>query len=82
LSANSFSVGNPPAAIPIAAIPRVEIRFDPTKETELTPAALALGNALHADGMVVTVNRDNHSNPNEAERDILLIVIGACVPPP
>jgi hypothetical protein len=74
------SVGNPPAGIPIAAIPGVEIRFDPAKEKELTPAVLALGGALHADGMVVAVNRDQQSNPNEAQRDILLIVIGTRVP--
>jgi hypothetical protein len=75
------SVGDPPAGIPIAAIPGVEIRFDPAKERELTPAALALGNALHdADGMVVAVNRERQSNPNDAERDIILIVIGARVP--
>jgi hypothetical protein len=75
-------VGNPPAGIPIAAIPGVEIRFDPAKEQELVSAALALGNALHADGMVVAVNRDLASNPNEANRDIFLIVIGARVPAP
>jgi hypothetical protein len=75
------SVGNPPAGIPIAAIPGVEIRFDPAKEKQLTPAALALGNALYADGMVVAVNRNIEINPNEAERDILLIVIGARTPP-
>ncbi len=76
------TIGDPPANIPIAAIPGVEIRFDAAKEKELTPAALALGNALHADGMVVAVNRDKQSNANEAERDIFLIVIGARVPPP
>ena len=79
--AGVFSVGNPPAGIPIAAMPGVEIRFDPAKENELAPAALALANALHADGMVVAVNRNIQSNPNEAERDVLLIVIGARVPP-
>jgi hypothetical protein len=82
IPATSFSVGNPPAGIPIAAIPGVEIRFDPAKEQELTPPALTLGNALHADGMVVAVNRNRQSNPNEVERDILLIVIGARVSPP
>jgi hypothetical protein len=76
------SMGNPPASVPIAAMPGVEIRFDPAKEAELRLAALALGNALHADGMVVAVDRDNNSNPDEAQRDILLIVIGARVPPP
>jgi hypothetical protein len=75
------SVGNPPAAIPIAALPGVEIRFDPAEENELKSAALALGNALHADGMVVAVNRDRQSNPNEAERRAILIVIGVRVPP-
>lgn len=45
-------------------------------------AALALGNALHADGTVVVVSRDSKSNPIEADRDILVIVIGARVPPP
>jgi hypothetical protein len=82
LPANAFGMGNPPAGIPIAAMPGVEIRFDPTKESELTPAGLALGNALHADGTVVSVNRDNHSDPNETERNVLLVVIGARVPPP
>jgi hypothetical protein len=81
LPVNGPSMGNPPTGIPIAAMPGVEIRFDPAKERELTPAALALGNALHGDGTVVAVNRDMQSHPNEAERDILLIVIGARVPP-
>jgi len=75
------SVGDPPAGIPIAAIPGVEIRFDPAKEQELAPAALALGNALHADGMVVAVNRDRQSNPTGPESDALFIAIGARVPP-
>jgi hypothetical protein len=76
------SVGSPPAGIPVAALPGIEIHFDPAKERELTPAALALGNALHADGTVVAVNRDRQSNPIEADRDIFLIVIGVRVPPP
>ena len=76
------SKGVPAAYIPIAAIPGVEILFDPAKESEVGPAALALGNALHADGMVVAVNRELRSKPNEAERDILFIRIGARVPPP
>jgi hypothetical protein len=76
------TVGNPPAGIPIAAAPGVEIVFDPASEAELTAPALALGNALHADGTAVAVNRDVQSNPNEADRDILLIRIGARVPPP
>ena len=75
------SVGNPPAGIPIAAVPGVEIRFDPAKERQLTPAALALGNALHSNGTVVAVNRDGQSSPKEADQNILLIVIGARVPP-
>jgi hypothetical protein len=74
------SLGNPPAGIPIASVPGVEIRFDPEKEQELTPAALALGNALHTDGTVVAVNRDRQSSPNEGDRNILLIVIGSRVP--
>jgi hypothetical protein len=78
----TLGMGNPPAGVPIVAIPGVEIRFDPDKEQELAPAALALGNALHADGMVVAVNRNRQSNPNAAERDILQIVIGVRVPPP
>jgi hypothetical protein len=68
-------VGNPPANIPIAAMPGVEIRFDPAKEHELAPATLALGSALHADGTVVAVNR------GAAKEDTHLIVIGARVPP-
>jgi hypothetical protein len=60
----------------------VKIRFDPAKENELAPAALALGNALNADGTVVAVNRDTQINPNQAEQNDLLIVIGARVPPP
>jgi hypothetical protein len=74
-------VGDPVAGIPIAAAPGVEIVFDSAKEAELARAALALGNALHADGTVVAVNRNDKSNPNEADRDILLIRIGARVPP-
>lgn len=81
LPASPPSVGNPPAGIPIAAAPGVEIVFDATKEHELAPAALALGNALHTDGMVVAVNRDTNSNPEEAARDILQIQIGTRVPP-
>lgn len=76
------TVGDPPANIPVAAIPGVEIRFDPAKERELIPAALALANALHADGTVVAVNRDRQSYPNDADRDVLLIVLGARVAPP
>jgi hypothetical protein len=74
--------GVPPAHIPIAAVPGVEILFDPAKEQELTPPALALGNALHADGMVVAVDRNSQSNPNRAEQDILIVRIGARVPSP
>jgi hypothetical protein len=55
----------------------------PAKEKQLAPAALALANALHADhGMVVAVNKDQQSNPNMAEKDIIQIFIGARVPPP
>jgi hypothetical protein len=82
LPASGIFVGNPPAGVPVAAIPGVEIELDPTKENELSAPALALGNALHADGTVVAVNRAAHTNPNEADRDILMIVIGARVPPP
>ena len=82
LPAGAPSMGNPPAGVPIAAIPGVEIRFNPAKESELAPAALALGNALHADGMVVAINRDTQINLNEADQNDLLIVIGARVPPP
>jgi hypothetical protein len=78
----SMGMGNPTAGIPIAAIPGVEIRFDPAKREKLEAPALALGNALHANKMVVAVNVERKSNPNEAERDILTIVIGARVPPP
>ncbi len=73
------SVGNPPAGIPIAAAPGIEILFDPAIEAELTPA-LALGNALHADGTAVMVNKDNHSNTDESQRDVILIRVGARVP--
>jgi hypothetical protein len=76
------SIGSPPAGIPIAAMPGVEIRFDPSKEKERAPAALALGNALYADKMVVAVNKDSQTQPNEADRDVLIVVIGARVPPP
>jgi hypothetical protein len=76
------SIGNPPAGVPIAAMPGIEIRIDPAKEQELAAGALALGNALHADGTVTAVNRHNKSNPNEADQDIILIVIGVRVPPP
>jgi hypothetical protein len=78
----SMGMGNPTAGIPIAAIPGIEIRLDPAKREKLEAAALALGNALHASKMVVAVNVERQSNPNEAERDILTIVIGARVPPP
>ena len=75
-------MGNPPAGIPIAAIPGVEIRFDPARREELTPAALALGTALRTDGMAVAVNTNKQSDQNEADLDIFLIVIGARVPSP
>jgi len=78
----TLGMGNPAAGIPIAAIPGVEIRFDPSKRAEMTPPALALGNALHADATVVAVNTERQSYPNEDDRNILLIVIGARVPPP
>jgi hypothetical protein len=74
-------VGDPPAGIPLAAIPGIEIRFDPSKESDLAPAALALGNALHNDGTVVAVNRDQPGATGEAYKDMLLIVIGARLPP-
>jgi hypothetical protein len=60
----------------------VEIGFDPARENELTPAALALANALHANGTVVAVNRETQSNPSEADHNILFVAIGARVPPP
>jgi hypothetical protein len=75
-----LSVGIPAAGIPITAAPGVEILLDPSEVTELSPAALALGNALHADGMTVFVNRNDQTNPIEADRDILVIRIGARVP--
>jgi hypothetical protein len=52
----SLGMGNPPAGIPLASIPGVEIRLNLAKREQLLPAALALGNALHGDGMVVAVN--------------------------
>jgi hypothetical protein len=82
IPAGTPSMGNPPAGIPIAAIPGVEIRFDPARREELTPAALALGTALRTDGMAVAVNTNKQSDQNEADRDIFLIVIGARVPSP
>ena len=77
---SGFSIGRPPAGIPLTAMPGIEIRVDPNKLNELGPAASALGNALHADGTVVVVDQASQSNPNEAERDILTVVIGARVP--
>jgi hypothetical protein len=82
LPAGAPSMGNPPAGVPIAAIPGVDIRFNLANEHEVAPAALALGKALHADGTVVAVNRDTQINLNQAEQYDLLIVIGARVPPP
>jgi len=76
------SVGIPPAGIPIASIPGVEIRFSAAEEKKLAPAALALGNALHADGMVVAVNKDPSLDQPGAPHDALLIVLGARVAPP
>jgi hypothetical protein len=75
------AVGVHPAGIPIAAMPGVEILFNPTNEAAMLPAALALGNAIQADKTVVAVNRDNMINPSEAP-DVILIRIGARVPPP
>jgi hypothetical protein len=82
LAPNQPGMGNPAAGIPLAAIPGVEIRFDPAKEAEMTPPALALGNALHADGTVVAVNRDTHTSLNADQQTILQVIIGARVPPP
>jgi len=81
LQASPPSIGNPPAFIPITAMPGVEIRFDPSEETKLAPAALALGNALHTNKIAVAVNRNTQDNPNKEELDVLMIVIGARVPP-
>jgi hypothetical protein len=75
-------VGNPPAGIPIASIPGVEIRFDPTSYDRLAPAALALGNTLHRLGIVVAVSRERESYSDTSLRDVLFVVIGARVPPP
>jgi hypothetical protein len=80
LPPGSLSMGNPPAGIPVVAGPGVEILFDPAKEQELLPAALALGNALHADGMVVAVNRDNPRTATD-DSDVILIRIGVRVLP-
>lgn len=74
-------VGVPAAGIPIAAAPGVEILFNPANEAAMVAPALALGNAMHDDGTVVAVNRDNVSNPSEAP-DVIFIRIGARVPPP
>ena len=77
------SVGVPPAAIPITAIPGIEILLDPTNRTgPVADAALALGNALHSLGMEVAVNTDQQINPAQADRDIIQIRIGARVPSP
>jgi hypothetical protein len=81
VSSGAPSVGDPPAGIPIAAIPGIEIRFDPSKEKELAPPALALGNALHEDGTIVAVNRDKPGATGDEYKDTLLIVIGARLPP-
>jgi len=77
----AITMGRPPVGIPIVAIPGLEILFNPANEAKMTPAALALGNAIHADGTVVAVNRDNVKNPAETP-DVILIRIGARVPPP
>jgi hypothetical protein len=82
LPAGPPTMGDPPAGIPVLSMPGIEIRFDPAKEQELVPPALALGNALHADKTVVAVNRDRQSNPDEAQRSVLFIIIGVRVPPP
>jgi hypothetical protein len=76
------SIGDPPAGVTLMAIPGVEIRIDPGRKDALEAAVLALANALHADGMVVAANINREDNPNEADRDIVLIVIGARVPRP
>ena len=75
------SVGDPPAGIPDAALPGIEIRFDPSKENELARPALALGNALHEDGTIVAVNRAKPGTMGEEYKDTLLFVIGARLPP-
>ncbi len=81
LPPGSPGMGTPLAGVPIAAMPGVEIRFDPAERIKLESAALALGNALHVDGMVVAATVNPQTNPNDSDRDALLIVIGARVPP-
>lgn len=80
LQAGAPSIGQPPAGVPIAAIPGVEIRMDPSKEKDVGKVALELGEALHADGTLVAVNREMESRADEHERDVLMIVIGTRVP--
>jgi hypothetical protein len=82
LPAGRPSIGIPAAGIPLAAIPGVEILYDPARDQDIGVAALALGKALHANGMVVAVNRETQSNPDPAEQQIIGIRIGARVPPP
>jgi hypothetical protein len=55
LRPESFRVGSLPTGVPLTSIPGVEVKYASTRESKLLPAALALGNALHADGTVVEV---------------------------
>lgn len=76
------SLGNPRAGVPIVSMPGVEIRVDPAKVAELGPAAIALADALHADGTVVATTKGLESDPQEADRDKIYIVIGVRVKHP
>ena len=74
-------IGDPPAGVPITAVPGVAIFIDPAKLTELSPAAEALGNALLAERMKVTANVSGYKSDDEAVQNTLQIVIGVRAQP-
>jgi hypothetical protein len=74
-------VGDPPASIPIAAVPGVAIFVDRSKLQELEPAVLALGNALKAGGIRVIANVSGYDSADEMQQRTIQIVIGARAQP-
>jgi hypothetical protein len=69
-------VGNPPASIPITALPGVGIFVDPAKSKQLTPAVEALGNALFAENIKTFANVSGYPKQDPNQQEILQIVIG------
>ncbi len=77
----SLAAGDPPAAIPIATGPGVNILVDRAKLKELEPAVSALGNALIEEGIKVTANISPYNQTDEVQQSTIQIVIGVRAQP-